>query len=71
MKLKLKIRFSSGREYFEKLGSDNYLIYVRESEGATAEGVIKSYLSKQISINPSRMKFMKVDDKGNWVMIID
>mgnify|MGYP001615180292 FL=1 len=70
MKLKLKIRFNSGREYFEKLGIDNYLIYVKEPEGTAAEVIIKSYLSRQISINPLRMRFIKVDDKGNWVVVI-
>jgi hypothetical protein len=71
MKLKLKIRFNSGREYFEKISSDTYLVYLKEPEGVVAESIIKKYLSAQISVNPSKMKFMKVDEKGNWIVMIE
>jgi len=70
-KIKLRVRFNSSRDAFEKFSSEAYLLYLTFPEDEESIDVLKEILSRRLGTPVSDISYMGQDNLKNYLFILD
>ncbi len=66
-KITIKVVFNSSKESFENFGSGRYIAHLPFEEDTESKMAIVQLLSKKMGAVPSRIEFIGVDARKNWI----
>ena len=61
MKVTVKVKFNATKERLEQFGLNKYLLYLSHKEDNESNIIIASFLSKNLGVPPSKIKFSGFD----------
>jgi hypothetical protein len=70
-KIKLKVRFDTSKESFEKVSSEACLLYLPYAEDEDSITVIKEYISKNFGTPTENVEYMGKDNFNNFLFILN
>ena len=67
MKVTVKVKFGATKERLENFGLNKYLLYLAHEEDGESTNIIAAYLSRNLGVPPSKIKFAGLDPHKNMV----
>ncbi|MBS3091638.1 hypothetical protein J4217_04295 [Candidatus Pacearchaeota archaeon] len=67
MKVVVKVKFNTSKEYFENFGGNKYLLYLPFEQDDDSANVIIHMLSRKIGASPGKIEYAGQDMNKDWV----